>query len=107
MTPRPWRVVALQTGSAERLLADGVNLFEDLRPDDDPLLRWYRSDAPAVVLGRGQRDLALAAGLDPVTTRFSGGGAVWLAPDVLSLDVLVPAGHQWFTDRLGDLFELV
>jgi lipoate-protein ligase A len=106
-TPRPWRVVALQTGPAERLLAGGMDLFDNLRPKDDPIVRWYRSDAPAIVLGRGQRDLALAPGAHPVTTRFSGGGAVWLAPDVLSLDVLVPAGHPWFTDQLGHVFELV
>lgn len=107
MTPRPWRVVALQTGPAERLLADGMDLFDNLEPDDDPVLRWYCSDAPAIVLGRGQRDLAIVAGSHPVTTRFSGGGAVWLAPDVLSLDVLVPASHPWFTSQLGDVFELV
>ena len=107
MMARPWRVVALQTGSATTLLTGGRALFDALAPGDAPILRWYRSDAPAVVLGRGQRSLTLAPGDHPVTTRFSGGGAVWLSPDVLSLDVLVPAGHAWFTDRLGDAFEQV
>ena len=102
-----WQVVRLQTGPAPALLSDGTRLFDSLATGQEPILRWYRSDAPAIVLGRGQGDLALLPGLHPVTTRFSGGGAVWLAPDVLSLDVLVPAGHPWHTDRLGDLFELV
>ncbi|HSK97783.1 MAG TPA: hypothetical protein VK891_14270 [Euzebyales bacterium] len=102
-----WTVVPLQTGPAATLLAGGMDLFDTLRADRDPILRWYRSDAPAIVLGRGQRDLALAAGAHPVVTRYSGGGAVWMAPDVLSLDVLVPAGHPWCTDRLGEIFALV
>lgn len=107
MTNKPWTVVPLQTGSPARLLADGVALFDDLRPDDAPVLRWYRSTEPAIVLGRGQRGLMLQAGVHPITTRHSGGGAVWMAPDMLSLDVLVPAGHQWFTDQLGEVFTLV
>jgi lipoate---protein ligase len=103
----PWRIVALQTGPAAALLARGMELFDALDAGQDPILRWYRSDAPAIVLGRGQRDVALTACTHAVTTRFSGGGAVWMAPDMLSLDVLVPAGHPWHTDRLGDVFALV
>lgn len=101
-----WRVIPLQTGDAGDLLEEGMRLFDAL-DDLGPALRWYRSDAPAIVLGRGQRGLVLGDGEHPVTTRFSGGGAVWLAPDVLSLDVLVPAGHPWFTDQLSHLFSNV
>jgi lipoate-protein ligase A len=97
----------LQTGTPAQLLADGMALSDGLRLDDAPALRWYRSTEPAIVLGRGQRELVLRAGVHPITTRYSGGGAVWMAPDMLSLDVLVPAGHPWFTDRLGDIFMLV
>ena len=97
-----WTVVPLRTGSADDLLADGMELFAGL--GGRPVLRWYRSAAPAIVLGRGQTGLALRDGPDPVTTRFSGGGAVWLSPDVLSLDVLVPAGHPWFTAALHEVF---
>jgi lipoate-protein ligase A len=107
MNAKPWAVVPLQTGTAAHLLADGVARYERLGPDDSPTLRWYRSVAPAIVLGRGQGDVVLKPGRDPVTTRFSGGGAVWMAPDVLCLDVLIPRGHPWFTDRLTDVFDLV
>lgn len=107
MTAKPWAVVPLQTGTAEQLLADGVALYQRLDPDDAPTLRWYRSLEPAIVLGRGQRDVVLQPGPDTVTARFSGGGAVWMAPDLLCLDVLIPKGHPWFTDRLTDVFDLV
>lgn len=106
MTTGGWRIIPLQTGSADDLLKEGMTLFDAL-DDIGPALRWYRSDAPAIVLGRGQRSLHLAAGAHPVSTRFSGGGAVWLAPDVLSLDVLVPAGHPWFTAQLDRVFTTV
>jgi lipoate-protein ligase A len=107
MDAKPWAVLPLQTGSAAQLLADGLALYERLLPDDAPTLRWYRSMTPAVVLGRGQGDVVLKRGPEDVTTRFSGGGAVWMAPDVLCLDVLIPTGHPWYTDRLTDVFALV
>lgn len=103
MTTGAWRAVPLQTGKAGDLLTEGMRLFDAIA-DSGPTLRWYRSDAPAIVLGRGQRGLAIGDGAHPVTTRFSGGGAVWLAPDVLSLDVLVPAGHPWLTAQLDRVF---
>lgn len=99
-----WRVIPLETGSAGDLLGDGIARFEALATDPVPTLRWYRSTRPTIVLGRGQRDVVLAAGDDPVVSRFSGGGAVWLSPDVLSLDVLVPMGHRWATDDLAAVF---
>lgn len=102
-----WRVVPLSIDDAEDLLADGMAVFDALADDPTPTLRWYRSDAPTIVLGRGQRTLALVDGEHPVAMRFSGGGAVWLSPDVLSLDVLVPSDHPWFEDQLGAVFESV
>jgi lipoate-protein ligase A len=104
---KPWTVVPLQTGTAGQLLADGIALYERLGPDEAPTLRWYRSLEPAILLGRGQGDVVPQSRSHQVITRFSGGGAVWLAPDVLCLDVLIPNGHPWFTDRLTDVFDLV
>lgn len=102
-----WRVVPVRTGRAEGLLAEGIARFERLAEDPTPTLRWYRSDAPAIVLGRGQRGTDVRAEGRRVLTRFSGGGAVWLSPDVLSLDVLVPADHPWLTPDLAEVFTLV
>lgn len=102
-----WQVPPLRTATADRLLDESIALFDGLAHAPRPVLRWYRSTQPAIVLGRGQRALAVEPGDVAVVTRFSGGGAVWLSPDVLSLDVLLPAGHPWVTDRLTDAFDRV
>jgi lipoate-protein ligase A len=99
-----WQVLALQTGSAAVLLDDGMARFESLVDDPVPTLRWYRTTAAAIVLGRGQGDLVLSGVGADVVTRFSGGGAVWLSPDVLSLDVLLPATHPWVSDHVSAVF---
>ena len=73
-------------------------LFAGLAEGAPPTLRWYRPAYPALVLGRSQGrervDLAAvrAAGL-AVYGRTSGGGAVWVDEDALSLDLALPAGH--------------
>ncbi|MEO6988745.1 MAG: hypothetical protein ABI239_08860 [Aquihabitans sp.] len=93
----------------------------------DPVRRavwWFEVDRPAVALGSTQKpevidsDRAEAAGVE-VVRRRSGGGAVWLAPGVVTwVDVLLPAddplwhddvsrsarwlGHRW-VEALGDL----
>lgn len=107
MTGDPWRVVPVETGPAADLLATGVARFERLGTDPTPTLRWYRSVAPAIVLGRGQARAPVHGTAHPVVTRFSGGGAVWLSPDVLALDVLLPATHPWVTDDLARVFTQV
>jgi lipoate-protein ligase A len=100
-----WRVLPLEVAEAEGLLDRGLALLEELAADAVPTLRWYMTSRPAVVLGRGQRPAAAAAamGVD-VVTRFSGGGAVLLDEDVLSLDVLLPTGHPLLDGDLGAVF---
>lgn len=102
-----WRVAPLQRGGAAALLADGMTRFDALADDPVPTLRWYRTTAPAIVLGRGQRALDVDRSGIEVVGRFSGGGAVWLSPDVLSLDVLIPGGHPWVSDPLSAVFDHV
>lgn len=102
-----WRVTPLQHGTAAALLDDGMQRFERLAHDPVPTLRWYRTTAPAIVLGRGQGALTVDAREAAVVARFSGGGAVWLTPEVLSLDVLLPADHPWVADDLSAVFVAV
>jgi lipoate-protein ligase A len=102
-----WRMVPLQVDDAATLLDDGMAAFDAMADTPVPTLRWYRSTAPAIVLGRGQAGVRLRDVGITVVTRFSGGGAVWLSPDVLSLDVLLPTGHPWASQRLTEAFDHV
>lgn len=109
LVPAPmdgWRVVPFEVADAGTLLARGRALLEGLADDPTPTLRWYRSATPALVLGRGQGDLAALAAASgiPVVHRFSGGGAVLLDEDLLSLDVGLPAGHPWLAGDPGQVF---
>jgi len=102
-----WRVLPLEVGEARALLDRGLALLEGLAGEPAPTLRWYQASTPALVLGRGQAG-TLAAG-DGLTalTRFSGGGAVLLDADILSLDVLLPAGHALLDGDIGAVFARV
>lgn len=99
-----WRALPLEVAAPEALLARGVSLLDTLAEDPVPTLRWYRPATPAVVLGRGQAGLDVVTDL-PVLTRYSGGGAILWDADLLSLDVLLPAGHPWLDGGLADTFE--
>lgn len=104
-----------EVADAATLLDRGAALLTGMADDPTPILRWYRATTPAVVLGRGQTRLAVAAGLLdpdgcsthhslPVVTRVTGGGAVWMDSDLLSLDVVVPSGHPLTMGTLSDAF---
>lgn len=107
MSHGAWRVESLKIDTAANLLTAGIAAFEALTDAPTPTLRWYRSSAPAIVLGRGQAAVELRDVGNAVVSRFSGGGAVWLSPDVLSLDVLLPASHPWASERLTEAFDHV
>lgn len=102
-----WQVGPLEVAEARSLLDRGLALLEGLADDPTPTLRWYQASTPAVVLGRGQAStLASTDGLETLT-RFSGGGAVLLDADILSLDVLLPTGHPLLDGDLGAVFPRV
>lgn len=102
-----WRVLPLERDEPEALLARGVRLLDELAADPVPTLRWYESTSPALVLGRGQ-DRTLLTSLQgvalPAVARSSGGGAVLLDADLLSCDVLVPAGHPLLAGDLSAVY---
>lgn len=100
---RDWRTLPFTVAPAEVLLAQGAALLDTLADDPVPTLRWYRSATPALVLGRGQGDIPVLGDL-PVVIRQSGGGAVLMDADLLSLDVLVPAGDPWLEGGPGAVF---
>lgn len=58
----------------------------------------------AVVLGRGQTLPADTPAGVRVLRRATGGGAVLVDPDLLSVDVVVRTGHPWLEGQLTDVF---
>lgn len=103
-----WHIPPLQIAPPPALLAEGLALLEGLAEDARPVLRWYRSTATAIVLGRGQR-LPATPG-DPeveIISRHSGGGAVLLDPSLLSLDVVLPPEHPWLEGDIARVFDHV
>ena len=102
--PAPWLTLGTDRGAAADLLARSVELLDEVT-DGRPRLRWYVPVDAAIVLGRGQRDAKPVDGHE-ILQRPSGGGAVLMDDNLLSLDVVVPAGHPWLDgDDLGAVFD--
>lgn len=99
-----WRLLGVEHDDPERLVGRGPELLDELAGSPTPALRWYVATRPAIVLGRGQRDEEIPNATLPVLRRHSGGGAVLMDADLLSLDVLLPAGHPALTDDVGQIF---
>jgi lipoate-protein ligase A len=95
-----WRRLGPSHVTAEDALARGLELLE--AADAAPTLAWWLVDESTLVLGRGSRidpdrTARTTAGV-PVARRGSGGGPVLWGPDLLALDVFVPAGHALYSD---------
>lgn len=104
-TPTDWLDLGLQRGTSDVLLARCVDLLEETGQDGRARLRWYVPTDAAVVLGRGQRQATDVDGHARLQ-RPSGGGAVLMDDDLLSLDVVLPADHPWLADPdLGAVFD--
>lgn len=102
-----WRVLPLEIDEAQALLDRGLALLDGLADEPTPTLRWYQASTPALVLGRGQVGAFGKSDGIALLMRFSGGGGVLLNADVLSLDVLLPAGHPLLDGDLGAVFARV
>src|SRR5258707_4220726 len=85
-----------------RQLAYSEALLAGLAAHPAPALRWYYTSRPALVLGNGQAPAAADLGAcqaNGVTAyrRTSGGAAVLVDADALSMEVALPAGHPLAT----------
>lgn len=72
------------------------HLLNTIQPGDPALLYWNVAEKPALVLGFSQKTSVLnPAMLEtlPIYHRRAGGTAVLVGPTMLSLDVVLPAGH--------------
>lgn len=89
-------------------LREGLARVEHLDPGDPATALWWSVSADALVLGRGSRvaadEAACRAADVAVVRRGSGGGPVLWGPDLLALDVLVPAGHRLHSSDVAESY---
>jgi lipoate-protein ligase A len=93
-----WQIYPLTTADQQRHIDQSEYLLSHIQPDDSPILYWNVAQVPALVLGFSQKPgLLNQAALEklrlPVYHRRAGGTAVLVGPTMLSLDVVLPAGH--------------
>jgi lipoate-protein ligase A len=111
-----WRLLSSSHEPMRRQLALSEALLATMHEASLPVLRWYISEQPALVLGNGQPDAvvdldACSASSIEVLRRTSGGTAVLADQHLLSMEVALPTSHplaqgdivhgyQW----IGELF---
>ena len=102
----PPSIPGVTRGSAREQLAIDHSLLDDLPAGSDARVRWWVSEAPALVVGFAQRARRAeivdqqrcdAAGV-AVVERRAGGGLVLLNESVLCLTVALPSGHRLWVD---------
>lgn len=104
-----WRVYPLSVADQQTHIDRYERLFDDIRPGDPAILYWSLAERPSLVLGLSQKleslnqaalhDLAL-----PVYRRRAGGTTVLVGPDLLCLDVILPAGHSLISSDIVESY---
>jgi lipoate-protein ligase A len=93
-----WRLIHSDASPMGRQLALGEAMLAGLAERPEPTLRWYLTRDKALLLGNGQHpdaaDLAACAARGVrVYRRTTGGTAVLVDADAVSMEVALPAGH--------------
>ncbi|MGO8950657.1 MAG: biotin/lipoate A/B protein ligase family protein [Ktedonobacterales bacterium] len=93
-----WRLLSSSQEPMQRQLALSEALLATMNEGSLPVLRWYVSERPVLVLGNGQSldavDLSVCRAHEvEVLRRTSGGTAVLLDRHAVSMEVALPIGH--------------
>lgn len=104
-----WRVLPFSDAPMGRQLALSEAMLAGLAESHRPALRWYVPKAEALVIGNGQKpriaNFETTAERDiGIYRRTSGGTAVYVNADLLSLDVALPATHPLATSDVVDAY---
>src|SRR5579875_1507333 len=105
-----WCIYPLLVADQQRHIDQSEKLLSSIQPGDAPILYWNVAEPCGLVLGFSQRaaffnqvnQAALEKFALPVYQRRAGGTAVLVGPHLLSLDVILPAGHPLI---LADIVE--
>ena len=93
-----WHIYPLTVADQQQHIEASERLLDSVQPGDPGILYWSLADRTALVLGFSQKQSVLnqnelAARNLPIYHRRAGGTAVLVGPHLLSLDVILPAGH--------------
>jgi lipoate---protein ligase len=93
-----WRIFPLAVGDQQQHIDKSEDLFANIQSGERAILYWSIARPAGIVLGFSQtRDILNTDPLSkltcPVYHRRAGGTAVLVGPSLLSLDVILPAGH--------------
>jgi lipoate---protein ligase len=93
-----WHVLPLTTAPQQYHIDLSEQLLAVISPDEPATLYWSQAEPAGIVLGFAQKHsilnaVALAAQQLPIYHRRAGGTAVMVGPDLLSLDIVLPADH--------------
>lgn len=88
----------LTIADQQQHIEQSEHLLRSIQPADTPVLYWSLAEPTGLVLGFSQKrevlnQVALAARPLPIYQRRAGGTAVLVGAHLLSLDVVLPAGH--------------
>lgn len=102
-----WLIYPLTIAHQQQHIEHSEHLLSTIQPEDPAIIYWSLAEPAGLVLGFSQKEAivnpaALAAGSLPIYRRRAGGTAVLVGPTLLSLDVILPAGHPLI---LPDLVE--
>jgi lipoate-protein ligase A len=98
--------VIVERAPAAELIPRPLELLDAAITEGRPLGTWTRPDAPALVLGSGQRppeEWAPPPGL-PLVRRGTGGGAVLCDENYLMLDIALPPGDPRVLDDVTESY---
>ncbi len=93
-----WQIIPLTIADQQQHIDEHERLIANVEAGQPATLYWSQADPVGLVLGFSQKRevlnaAALAALSIPVYHRRAGGTAVLVGPQLLSLDVVLPAGH--------------
>jgi len=100
-----WLIYPLTIADQQQHIEQSERLLGTIQPGDQPVLYWSQARPCGLVLGFSQKPETLNPGsplLVPIYHRRAGGTAVLVGPSLLSLDVILPAGHPLI---LADIVE--
>ena len=94
-----WSIIPLTIADQQQHIDRSELLLRTIEPGQEAVVYWSKAEVQGLVLGFSQKIETLnraeiAQRRIPVYQRRAGGTAVLVGPDLLGVDVVLPAGHR-------------